>query len=92
MEALWGCLAAPRRTHSGLSSREAAQRLESIGPNELRETAPISPWTIFLGQFKSLIIWILIVAGVVSGTLGEVVDAIARRHGYDAGPGCGRAQ
>jgi magnesium-transporting ATPase (P-type) len=37
----------------------------------------ISPWQIFLGQFKSLIIWILIAPGVISGVLGEVVDAIA---------------
>jgi Ca2+-transporting ATPase len=32
---------------------------------------------IFLAQFKNLIVWILIVAGAVSGMLGEVVDAIA---------------
>ena len=61
----------------GLSAVEAASRLAEHGPNELREAAPISPWAIFLGQFKNLIVWILIVAGVVSGVLGEVVDAIA---------------
>src|SRR4051812_36515820 len=64
-------------TRRGLSSADAAKRLAEHGPNELREAAPISPWTIFLGQFKNLIVWILIVAGVVSGVLGEVVDAIA---------------
>ena len=62
---------------TGLSASEAAKRLAEHGPNELREAAPISPWAIFLGQFKNLIVWILIVAGVVSGVLGEVVDAIA---------------
>jgi len=62
---------------AGLSAAEAAQRLAANGPNELKEGKRISPWRIFLGQFKSLIIWILIVAGVVSGVLGEVVDAIA---------------
>ena len=62
---------------TGLSSSEAAQRLISNGPNELKEGKPISPWTIFLGQFKNLIVWILIVAGVISGVLGEGVDAIA---------------
>jgi Ca2+-transporting ATPase len=61
----------------GLSIADAAKRLAEHGPNELREAAPISPWIIFLGQFKNLIVWILIMAGVVSGALGEVVDAIA---------------
>ena len=43
----------------------------------MKEGRRISPFQIFLGQFKSLIIWILIAAGVISGVLGEVVDAIA---------------
>jgi P-type Ca2+ transporter type 2C len=64
-------------TATGLSSHEAAQRLAANGPNELKEGKRISPWQILLGQFKSLLIWILIAAGVISGVLGEVVDAIA---------------
>jgi len=61
----------------GLTPDEAARRLAEHGPNELQETKPISPLAIFLGQFKSLIVWILITAGIVAGALGEVVDAIA---------------
>ena len=64
-------------TSEGLSSHEAAQRLATNGLNELKEGKSISPLQIFLGQFKSLIIWILIAAGVISGLLGERVDAIA---------------
>ena len=64
-------------TAGGLSSQEAAQRLVTNGPNELKEGKLISPLQIFLGQFKSLIIWILAGAGVISGLLGEVVDCIA---------------
>ena len=51
----------------GLSVADAAKRLAEHGPNELREAAPISAWAIFLGQFKNLIVWILIVAGVATG-------------------------
>jgi len=51
-------------TADGLSSQEAAQRLAADGPNELKEGKRISPLQIFLGQFKSLIIWILIVAAL----------------------------
>lgn len=60
---------------AGLAAQEAAERLAMNGPNELTEGKRISPFRIFLGQFKSLIIWILIAAGVISGALGEVVDA-----------------
>jgi Ca2+-transporting ATPase len=62
---------------SGLSATEAAQRLAANGPNVLTEATRIGPLRIFLGQFNSVIIWILIAAGVVSGVLGEVVDALA---------------
>ena len=64
-------------TPKGLSAQEAARRLATDGPNELKEAKPISPVEILVGPFKSLIVWILIVAGLVSGVLGEVVDCIA---------------
>ena len=64
-------------TTDGLSAANAAERLATNGPNELKEGKPIGPLEILLSQFKSLIIWILIAAGVISGVLGEVVDAIA---------------
>ncbi len=67
---------------TGLSAQEAAQRLAANGPNELQEGKRISPLRIFLGQFKSLIIWILIAAGVISGALGEVVDAQTQGQGF----------
>ena len=62
---------------AGLSAQEAATRLAADGPNELKEGERISPVQIFFGQFKSLLIWILIAAGVLSGFLGETTDAIA---------------
>lgn len=64
-------------TGSGLSSVEAARRLAKDGPNELKEGKPISPVEIFFSQFKSLIIWVLIAAAVISGLLGEQMDAVA---------------
>jgi len=62
---------------TGLLAAEVARRLAANGPNDLKEGKRISPLQIFLGQFKSLIIWILIAAGIISGVLGEVVDTIA---------------
>jgi Ca2+-transporting ATPase len=66
-----------RSSTSGLSGADAAARLETDGANELKEGARISAVKILLGQFTSLLIWILIAAGVISGVLGEIIDAIA---------------
>ncbi len=62
---------------AGLSQDEAAQRLALYGPNELKESKGRGPVAIFLDQFKSLIIWVLVGAALVSGFLQEWVDALA---------------
>ena len=62
---------------TGLSAQEAAKRFAAEGPNELQEGESISTWQIFLSQFKSLLIWVLIAAGIISGVMGQAVDAIA---------------
>lgn len=64
-------------SREGLSSDEAARRLLKSGLNRLTETRRIRPLGILLAQFKNLMIWILIAAGIVSGLLGEWMDAFA---------------
>jgi len=61
----------------GLADADARARLLHYGPNALTEKKTTGPWTIFLGQFRSLIIWVLIGAALVSGLLREWVDAVA---------------
>src|SRR5262245_11411205 len=56
---------------SGLSSTEAAQRLVEYGTNELSSADRISPWMIFLGQFRNVLIAILLVAILLSIFLGH---------------------
>jgi Ca2+-transporting ATPase len=60
-----------------LTSPEAVSRLAANGPNRLEEGTRIHGWKIFLAQFKSLLIWVLLAAGIVSGALGQLVDAFA---------------
>ena len=62
---------------TGLSSAAAAEKLRSHGPNELREKKGRGPLAIFFDQFKSLMIWVLVGAALVSGFLKEWVDALA---------------
>ncbi|SFK89136.1 Ca2+-transporting ATPase [Nitrosomonas aestuarii] len=64
-------------TEKGISDQEAAIRLTQYGPNKLRKGKRFSALTIFMAQFKSLIIWVLIGAAVISTALGETVDGIA---------------
>lgn len=64
-------------TAKGLSTEEAKRRMQQYGPNALREAEPLHPLAILLGQFNSLVIWLLVGAGVVSGLLGEWIDCIA---------------
>ncbi len=47
----------------GLSCKDVAQRRERFGWNTLAEAPPVSRWKRLLGQFKELVIWILIVVG-----------------------------
>lgn len=61
---------------SGLSSDEAARRLEQYGPNELIERGAKSPWLILWEQFTGIMIVILIIAAGISVLLGEYTDAI----------------
>ncbi len=61
----------------GLSFEDARNRLEEYGPNELPEKKRKSPFLIFLGQFRDLMILILIAAALISGIIGEFSDTIA---------------
>lgn len=59
----------------GLSSEEAATRLERHGPNELEEEPPPSWVVVLLRQFASPLIFILLVATAITLVLEEYVDA-----------------
>jgi Mg2+-importing ATPase len=60
----------------GLSSDEAAARLESAGRNELRPVEEVTRLRVLLSQFRSPLVIILIFAAVVSGIVAEWVDTI----------------
>ncbi|MDQ2052424.1 cation-transporting P-type ATPase [Natronolimnohabitans sp. A-GB9] len=59
----------------GLDSDEAAKRLERTGPNEVEAEEGTSPLRIFLEQYTSVLIWVLIVAAGVMAAIGETLDA-----------------
>ncbi len=61
----------------GLSRDEARRRLEVFGPNELQAGEAASPWTVLLGQFRNVLIVILLLAIALSAFLGHAVEAAA---------------
>ncbi|MFT2816771.1 cation-translocating P-type ATPase [Leifsonia sp. A12D58] len=70
-------------TSTGLSDAEAARRLATDGPNELRGTPPVPTWRKILAQFQDPLIYLLLaavavslVAWLVEGAHGAPVDAI----------------
>jgi P-type Ca2+ transporter type 2C len=61
---------------SGLNKGEVTERLEEYGENKLPEGKPDGLFVIFLRQFSSPLIYILIGAAVAVLFLGERVDAL----------------
>jgi P-type Ca2+ transporter type 2C len=61
----------------GLASQEVERRHAEFGPNELPETPPPSLLKLFLSQFTSVIVWVLIGAAIISGLLEDWLDAAA---------------
>ena len=64
-----------RGSTSGLSQSEAEARLKQYGANALEEKQQATTLALFLNQFRSPLVLILIFAAVVSGIVSEWVDA-----------------
>lgn len=61
-------------SEDGLSPKEAALRLAKYGKNEIKQLVKINPLLIFLQQFKSIFILILLAAALFSLTIGHYID------------------
>jgi len=70
-----GLLAAVHSTSDGLSAAEAGQRLAQVGPNVLEVRKKATALGLFLNQFKSPILLILLGATGVSAAVRDWVDA-----------------
>ncbi len=61
---------------NGLSEKEILFRQKKFGLNKLPEEKPLPSLKIFLEQFRSPLIYILVIAGVITLILGEYTDSI----------------
>ncbi|WP_257350152.1 calcium-translocating P-type ATPase, SERCA-type [Pseudalkalibacillus decolorationis] len=62
---------------NGLQDEEANKRIQKVGPNELHQEERVSAIIVFLSQFKDFMVLVLLIATLISGLLGEYMDAIA---------------
>jgi magnesium-transporting ATPase (P-type) len=68
-------LARLKSSQSGLTSQEAENRLKIYGYNELAKRKERFVIVEFLLRFKSPLVIILLLAGLISGLTGEIVNA-----------------
>jgi potassium/sodium efflux P-type ATPase len=61
-------------SHEGLTESEVGIRLSTYGPNKLPEQEQISRLNILIHQFTSPLIYILLIASIVTFILGEFID------------------
>jgi Mg2+-importing ATPase len=61
---------------NGLSEKDAQEVLWRVGPNRIQSKEKVTPLGLFLNQFKSPIVLILIFATVISAFLRDWADAI----------------
>ncbi len=62
--------------YAGLSSDIAAEIMREAGPNRLKSKKKASAAKIFAGQFKDVMVMILLAATAVSAFMGEIYDAV----------------
>ncbi len=63
--------------NQGLSEKEAKQRLNKYGPNVLQKGSQVSPWDIFISQFKNILVILLLIAAGISFFMGDHIESIA---------------
>jgi len=63
-------------TESGLTGHEAERRITTYGKNTLPVKKPPGAVWIFLLQFKSPLIFILLIAAIISAGIGDTKDAV----------------
>lgn len=61
---------------NGLTKEQVERNVKEFGKNRIKEKKKTSIFSILLSQFNDIMIWILIVATIISGIIGDVADSI----------------
>lgn len=63
-------------SNNGLTTSEAAKRLETEGYNELKEKAATPIWKLFIENFKDPMVIVLLIAAAVQIVLGHLIESL----------------
>src|SRR3989344_4071612 len=63
--------------HLGLTEEQLVLASQKFGQNNLKSEKKISKFTLLLKQFKSPMVYTLLIATIVSAFLGDIIDALA---------------
>jgi P-type Ca2+ transporter type 2C len=61
-------------TQKGLSYSEIKKRLGEYGPNSFNKKEKVTFFSVFIKQFASPLVFLLILAAILTGVLGEYID------------------
>lgn len=61
---------------NGLTKEQIDKNIKEFGKNIIKEKKKTSVFSILFSQFNDIMIWILIVATIISGIIGDVADSI----------------
>ncbi|UOF89191.1 calcium-translocating P-type ATPase, SERCA-type [Fodinisporobacter ferrooxydans] len=70
------CLQLLETSPSGLGADEVQARLVTFGENRIEDTSQAAWYTLFFNQFRDFMVIVLLAATLISGLLGEFIDAI----------------
>ncbi|MHA2207513.1 MAG: cation-transporting P-type ATPase, partial [Candidatus Thorarchaeota archaeon] len=70
------CLSNIGSSPEGLLAEEAAKRLQEFGLNKLTSADKVSPLLIFVNQFRAPLVYVLILASIVSILVDHAIDAV----------------
>ena len=70
------CLTNLGASPEGLEREEASRRLDEYGLNRLTTAKKANPLFIFLNQFRAPLVYVLILAAIVSILVDHAIDAI----------------
>jgi magnesium-transporting ATPase (P-type) len=63
-------------SEQGLNDDQVKERYERFGPNHLPEPPRQSPIMRLLRQFHNVLIYVLLISAIITGTMGHVIDTV----------------
>ncbi|MFT4244382.1 MAG: cation-translocating P-type ATPase [Candidatus Woesearchaeota archaeon] len=61
---------------NGLDESQVTNRQQQFGQNQITPKKPVNPFILFLNQFNQYLVYILLIASIITFVMGHIVDSI----------------